>query len=214
MDMFNKIKNNIGFLLIVGLITSGCISVKEQKASILPQANISPKITNEDFARSDKFLSSIGTVPNEVLNADISYQWLDNGKELFYKFQEPSKTQYLKVNSATGQKTTLFDHEKMAKAISGVLKEEISADALPIDHLSRIDNNNYVVNVRSRSMACDLVAIQCDTIPIPEATDPTSNVSPDGNYTLFSRDYNLWLKENSTGEESAITSNGQRNWAY
>ena len=116
MNMFNKIKNNIGFLLLVGLITSGCISVKEQKASILPQANISPKITNEDFARSDKFLSSIGTVPNEVLNADISYQWLDNGKELFYKFQEPSKTQYLKVNSATGQKTTLFDHEKMAKA--------------------------------------------------------------------------------------------------
>ena len=39
--MFNKIKINIGFLLIVGLITSGCISVKEQKASILPKANIS-----------------------------------------------------------------------------------------------------------------------------------------------------------------------------
>jgi dipeptidyl aminopeptidase/acylaminoacyl peptidase len=212
--MFIKIKNNIGLLLIVGLITSGCISVKEQKASILPKANISPKITNQDFARADKFLFSIGTVPNEVLNADISYRWLDNGKELFYKFQEPSKTQYLKVNSATGQKTTLFDHEKMAKAISGVLKEEISADALPIDHLSRIDNNNYVVNVRNKNLDCDLVAIQCDTIPTPEATDPTSNVSPDGNYTLFSRDYNLWLKENSTGEESAITSNGQRNWAY
>ena len=60
------------------------------QSSVTKGAN-QTEITNEDFARADKFLSAVfGTVPKEVLNADISYQWLDNGKELFYKFQEPS----------------------------------------------------------------------------------------------------------------------------
>ena len=41
-----------------------------------------------------------------------------------------------------------------------------------------------------------------------------SRVSPDGKYVLFSRDYNLWVREISTGKERALTKDGERFYVY
>lgn len=39
-------------------------------------------------------------------------------------------------------------------------------------------------------------------------------VSPDGKYTVFIRDWNLWMKNNATGKEQALTTDGVKDFGY
>ena len=43
-------------------------------------------------------------------------------------------------------------------------------------------------------------------------SDPTT--SPDGTKTAFIRDYNLWVKDNATGKETQLTTDGVKNFGY
>ena len=50
----------------------------------------------------------------------------------------------------------------------------------------------------------------------PEAAkgSPNEVLSPDGKYAAYIRDWNLWIKEISTGKEKALTSDGKENFGY
>jgi hypothetical protein len=42
----------------------------------------------------------------------------------------------------------------------------------------------------------------------------SSRVSPDGKYTAFIREWNLWMKENETGNEIQLTTDGVKDFGY
>lgn len=42
----------------------------------------------------------------------------------------------------------------------------------------------------------------------------SSRVSPDGIYTAFIREWNLWMKENETGNEIQLTTDGEKDFGY
>nr|WP_240946484.1 DPP IV N-terminal domain-containing protein [Pseudomaricurvus alkylphenolicus] len=80
--------------------------------------------------------------------------------------------------------------------------------------LTRLDANNYTVVSGQQALSCDLSAAKCDKVSAPEGVDPTSVPSPNGKYAVFSRDFNLWLRDNVSGEERALTTDGERSWGY
>ena len=46
------------------------------------------------------------------------------------------------------------------------------------------------------------------------ASSPNHKHSPDGQYAVFSRDYNLWLEDIASGKETALTTDGSVHYAY
>jgi len=50
----------------------------------------------------------------------------------------------------------------------------------------------------------------------PDRSRPSRNevLSPDGKYSAFIRDWNLWIKEVATGQEKALTTDGIENFGY
>ena len=49
---------------------------------------------------------------------------------------------------------------------------------------------------------------------IAQSKRTRATTSPDGKYTVFIRDWNLWMKENATGKEQALTTDGVKDFGY
>ena len=206
-----KEENSVKLLAGLGMVgvISGCIAstCRAAQPPILPIL----RITNDDFARSDRFL--LGTPGKEVLNGDIAFQWIGNGDAFYYRSQRRGVTRYLQVRCSTGEATPLFDHRAMASALGKALNVDASPDALPIEQLTLLGNGGYRITSGARELRCDLAARTCEVLQASQAPR-TAMPSPDGRYSIFSRDYNLWLRDNGSGAERALTSDGVRGWSY
>lgn len=170
----------------------------------------SPSITNEDFARADKFL--FGTRQSSILNADIKFQWIDGGNAFIYRQQSPNGDQYIRVESATGRRSPLFDHQTMADALGAALGKSLDARHLPVESLEPAGSHRYLVRARGATFDCHLVEKACLSRGAGYA--PKENTSPTGQHALFERDYNIWLKDLPSGLARPITTDGVRSWSY
>ncbi len=199
----------LGGLAPIGMIVA-CGAIAEPSASPSQRSSV-PRITNEDFARSDRFLR--GSAGTDIRNGDIEYQWIGVGDTFYYRSQSAEGTRYLLVQSATGRKTPLFDHQSMAAGLSQALHIPVDARSLPISRLTRLDRDRYEVAANGKTLHCDLSAKTCDE-QRKAGEDPTAMPAPNRRYAVFSRDYNLWLRDTSSGQERALISDGVRGWSY
>ncbi len=193
-------------------VLAGFIAVASgQAVSNADRSTPALHITSDDFIRSDRFLK--GKPEVDVLNADIGFQWIDQGDTFFYRSQRSGETRYLLVQSKTGKRTPLFDHQAMATALSRALSTSVDARFLPIDHLTRLGGDRYEVASGTKTLDCDLKAPSCSERQSAK-DEPAATPSPDGRYALFLRDYNLWIKDNASGQQRAVTTDGIRAWSY
>ena len=71
-----------------------------------------------------------------MLNEQIRANWLEGGSKLWYRLEAPGgKHHWMLVDTQTAEKSPLFDHARLAAALSGKLGREIHADELPIERL-------------------------------------------------------------------------------
>ena len=70
----------------------------------------------------------------------------------------------------------------------------------------------WLVNAKAKTRTiCDLPA--CHTTTPPEPSDAGIK-SPDGTKTAFIRDWNLWIREQGTNRETALTADGIKDFGY
>jgi hypothetical protein len=70
----------------------------------------------------------------------------------------------------------------------------------------------WLVNAKAKTRTiCDLPA--CRTTASPEPSDAGTK-SPDGTKTAFIRDWNLWIREQGTNHETALTTDGIKDFGY
>lgn len=193
--------------LVVGGVLSACVIAAHGAGPLSPTR----QVRNEDFIRSDRFL--LGTPDKDILNGDIVFQWIGAGDAFFYRSQRRDGTRYLRVQSATGKVTPLFDHGAMASALGKALGAEVRAKALPIERLTLLDRDSYQVRSGGKELRCDLAVRSCELLRIPRESR-REMPAPDGRYTIISRDYNLWLRDNRNGAERPLTDDGVRGWSY
>jgi dipeptidyl aminopeptidase/acylaminoacyl peptidase len=198
----------VAMTLLAGAVAA-CTSDEEGRPQMEVESPVT--ITAGDFARSDRFL--LGKPDGDILNGDIKFRWVGEGERLYYRSQNREGSRFVLMESASGEKSPLFDHEAMARALATVVDAPLTARALPIQELRRIDEDNFEISTNGEELRCDLSAVSC--IKLQSADDPTTGISsPDGRYTVFVRDYDLWLNDNASGREEALTNDGSRAWTY
>jgi dipeptidyl aminopeptidase/acylaminoacyl peptidase len=62
--------------------------------------------------------------------------------------------------------------------------------------------------------ACDLDPCKTETSSTTGATSRSGVTSPDGKKTAFIRDWNLWVRDRSTGRETELTKDGVKDFGY
>lgn len=194
--------------LAVTICTS--ISTAAQQSNFAAQR----VFTAEDYKRAEKFMP-YNTRP--LVYHDVHVKWLDDDR-LWYRNLGPDGSAFVLFDAAHGTRKPAFDHAKIAAALSAAAGTTYSATHLPFMTFDfSPDDKSITFHVMSKLWKCDLESYSCATEakPAESAAPPAEEeISPDGKSAAFIRDYNLWLRDVGTGQETQLTTDGMKDFGY
>lgn len=149
---------------------------------------------------------------NIAFNTTLVPHWIGD-EHFWYERDSSSGKEYRLVNTATGTNEIAFDHAALTKTLAGLTDKKVNAENLPI---KRVDISLSPLQV-SFSAFDKRWVFNCETAICQSLEDSLPRkwlISPDKKKAAFTRDYNLWVKDLATGEEKALTEDGERHYSY
>ena len=143
--------------------------------------------------------------------------WLPDGL-FFYRSVRPAGSEFVLVNPRTKSRTALFDHQKVATALSTASGRPLNATSLPFTTLELADDRrSMTLSVEGRRFRCDLTGGTCAALGAAAAVPAARGLavtSPDGKRAAYVKDWNLWVRDVATGVETPLTTDGVKNFGY
>ena len=179
-------------------------------APVLAQAPAPSQLTADDYSRAEKLLGY--NVNPLVLNAGVRPNWLPDGR-FWYRTTRESGPEFVLVDPVKRTKAPAFDHEKLTAALSAAAGRTYERSRLPMLAIElSSDGTQVLFNIGQRRFTCDVQGQACSSAERPE---PRPDVlSPDGKRAAFIRDWNLWVRDIATGQETALTTDGVKDYGY
>ncbi len=178
-----------------------------------PQQGARRVLTAADYARAEAFLPA-STTPL-VYGATVEPEWLESGR-FWYRNRFSEGTEFVMVDPERRTRVRAFDHAGIAAALSAASDTTVAPFELPFEefHLTG-DGQSIVFDVERMRYTCDIRGQRCSSARLPgDREDDDTVVSPDGRLAAFIRDWNLWVREIASGEETQLTSDGVEHFGY
>jgi len=170
-------------------------------------------VTEEDYKRAESFLAS--NTRSLVSNTISSVNWQSDGR-VIYQRSVSGGSEFVLADPQSGEKSLAFDHERLAESFSNLTENEVSPQDLSFRTFELSDDGDSILfSVRGELYRCSLNDYSCET-GISEINPFRSGaaISPDGTKEAFIRDYNLWVRNTQTEEETQLTTDGEENYGY
>jgi dipeptidyl aminopeptidase/acylaminoacyl peptidase len=154
--------------------------------------------------------------------------WLKDDR-FWFRNATPDGSEFVVVDAATGKHSTLFEHSKLAAALSSAANASYEGKHLPFEQVEvSSDEQTVEFNLKGRRWKCDMQGTQCTAEggrdregeepalpPVPGAPAQRLDVpSPDGKLTAFIRNWNLWVRDLASGKETQLTTDGVKDFGY
>ena len=185
-------------------------------------------LSTKDYAKAESRL--LYSTEPLVNHSSIRPNWFNN--DLFiYKSLRADGYEFILVNPSKGTRLPLFDHDKVASQLSELLGQTYSAYKLPIQvwNISEkgneikfiIGRKSFVYSPSSQKLSRDTT--QKSNFNILEGSSSGRRVrrgsmnevaSPDGKKEAFIKDYNLWVRDLDTKQETQLTTDGIKDFGY
>jgi dipeptidyl aminopeptidase/acylaminoacyl peptidase len=168
-----------------------------------------------------------------VYKERITPFWFHNNTRFWYANDLRSGTEFVVVDAERGTRQPAFDHAKLAAALSKATGGDHKADRLPFERIEFVDDSRAIrFTVGDQTWKCDLTSYQCEKAeahaPAPRESpnprerrrsgtrerDPEpSDRSPDGKWTAFIKEHNLFVRSEKE-EEVQLSPDGKEGMAY
>ena len=174
-------------------------------------------LTVADYAHAESMLNY--NTEQLVDHGSVRPNWLA-GDRFWYRDLNASGSEFILVDPARKTRSAAFDQQKLAAALSEASGTKYEAAQLPFQTFTYTpDGKAILFQADDKHWKCDLQTYQCtpDSKPGPAAgrggrSDEVA--SPDGKKSAFIRDYNLWVRDITTREETQLTTDGVRDFGY
>ncbi len=165
------------------------------------------------FSLRDKF-------KDKVYYSNVEPKWIGKTNKFWYIRNTPQGKIYVVVDAAKKSRTELFDHQKLAKQLASASGKTVDANKLPIQSLSvnpALDSLQFIYNdtkwlfLAKKNNLIKGKQEKNEARYWNEADDEkngTPVVSPDGKQTAFIKNQNIYVKDNATGKEKALSTDG------
>ncbi len=168
-------------------------------------------ITADDYARAEKFLN-YNTNPL-VSNGPVRANWLA-GDRFWYRNQGATAAEFFLVDPAKGTKAPAFNHAAVAAALTTAMGKPVNAARLPFQQITfAADSSAFSFEADGRRWTCDVQGAKCAAGDRPLSVQ-NSDVSPDGKYAAYIKDWNLWVRDMTTGADKQLTTDGVKDYGY
>ncbi len=175
---------------------------------------LSQKITKEDYRRAVSFMYD-NYNNKTVFNANPSIKWFkDESGIYFHEYSEKGKS-FKTLDFDDYKVKDLFDHVKMAKALSILHEEKIHEDSIGIYEVQKEGKSSLKFDSKGKSYRLDLSSYKITHLPKDtEEENRLEELSPDGLWIAFTKEYNLFVKSTETNEEYQLTFDGEKDYEY
>ena len=167
-----------------------------------------------------------------VYKSRINPNWAPDDSHMWYRNDlAGGAREYVLVDLKKGTREPAFDQEKLAKALIEKGLKGVQSDRLPIDRLQfgssagkaffRAKGKPFEWNRKTHQLKEaeppafeDEPAEEKKTEEKPGHYRPSRKLSPDGKWTVFARDHNLFVKPTGDGDEIQLSKDGKEGHAY
>ena len=167
-----------------------------------------------DYSRAERFLT--WNTERLIAGARVAPNWLETGDtdRFWYRNNTGSGYEFVLVNPARGSRERLFDHYRLAGAMSLANDTSYVPEKLPFTTFSFGDAESEIEFAASgRRFVCDIVRYACavsDTL----ASRAAYVESPDGRWEAFAHEYDLYVRPAAGGDSVRLTTDGEKYYAY
>jgi dipeptidyl-peptidase 4 len=183
------------------------------------------QLTTQDYAAAEKFMPY--NMNPLAWQGEVKAQSLDDGR-FWYKAVDDTGVSYVVVDPAKSTRGPLFDQKKVAALLNAATHDAMHVEPrhLHLSDISLTDEGRILYfSGYGGDYRCDLGATppSCAHIGGEEeggpgaaqaAAHPPLTLSPDKKLGAFVRDWNLWVKDLATGEETQLTTDGVKDFGY
>lgn len=195
------------------------------------QTNPAYKPTKEEILeRYKKAAFSDSTINRgKIFNLTVQPVWLEDGKEFWYRraFKD-SVREYILVNAVTGKKQPLFNHAKLADALSKKTARSINPQKLLISNVKFDKRNNILgFEMDNKFWNCNLKTYACVDTATATSTEAqttpwwrrnmrrsrwwgykTDSISPNKQMVAYIQNGNVFIQSVNGGEAVQFTTDG------
>ena len=167
-----------------------------------------------DYSRAERFLT--WNTERMIAGAEVVPNWMETGDtdRFWYRNNTGSGYEYVLVNPAAGSREPLFDHYRLAGAMSLANDTSYVPDKLPFSTFSFGAGESAIeFTANSRRFTCDIARYAC-TVGDTLASRLPYVESPDGRWEAFSHEYNLYVRPAGGGDSIQLTADGEKYYAY
>ncbi|WP_337558237.1 DPP IV N-terminal domain-containing protein [Phocaeicola plebeius] len=176
--------------------------------------------TVEDYNRAYTLREKYNA--KHVLYAGVVPHWVDQTSAFWYVRQTEKGKEYVKVDAASKKRTALFDQQKMAAALTEKAGREINAYNLPLQNCRlnisldtlrfQLDGKFWAYSIKNNRLL-DEGAIpprgkERHWMEVDDEKEGRPVTSPDGKWTAFIKNDNVYVREVATGKEKQLSQDG------
>lgn len=147
------------------------------------------------------------------INTTVFPTWIGKSDVFWYVKDLKDGKQFRLVDPKKVTNIPAFEHQKLADALAKAANKEVDAINLPF---STIELSLKPLKVRfvafEKHWEFEAVEGCCTEIPMPQGKGEV--VSPNGKQLVFTKDYNLWLRDLESKEEKQLTTDGEKCYIY
>jgi dipeptidyl aminopeptidase/acylaminoacyl peptidase len=180
--------------------------------------------TAQDYERSEKLYRRMR---NKVFRTRVAPHWFDQGKRFWYRNDlKDGAREFVLVDADAGKRSLAFDHAKLAAALAKETKEKVAAEKLPFRQLG-FSKEGKVVHFRAFGKSWKLtratheLSEEAEPKEKEDARQPVAaqfwrrpGASPDGKWSVVVKNHNVYLREEPTGKETALSKEGKKDDHY
>ena len=181
-------------------------------ATLLAQQTQTRVHTPADYEHAAKFLA-FNMQP--LVYHSVQPKWIA-GERFWFRDAGPEGVEFELFDAARGTHQPAFDHAKLAAGLSAAAGTNYKATSLPfVTFEFSKDEKSIAFAVKTQNWSCDLQNYHC-TAPTKkgEGENAPEEPSPDGKKSAFIREYNLWVRDLTTGKETQLTTDGVKDFGY
>ena len=182
-----------------------------------------------DYNRAEQLLT--WNTSRLISGDQVSPQWMDDNTGFWYRNKTSTGYQFVVVDPVRNTQGALFDHYRMAAAMSVAADTSFNPDKLPFSTFDFIRNETAIeFTAKRKKFDCDLRTYVCTIDGSDWRGDEERNQSgvlgsggtpsnpfvesPDERWEAFAMDYNLYIRPKGGGDTIQLTTDGEKYWAY
>ena len=176
--------------------------------------------TVEDYNRAYSLRQKYS--PRNVLYSEVVPHWINKSDAFWYIRNTEKGKEYVKVDASESKRTPLFNHEKLASALSELSGKTVGAYALSVDRVSFneaqdtmrfiFDGKHWAYSLKKNRLVSEgnvrPRGPQPHWMVVDDEKKGSPVTSPDGKYVAFIKNDNVYVREISTGKEKQLSIDG------